>query len=109
MSMMNFFEDTQPGYYGTRGAEVISQVLMSGCGNDIRGSDARYEDVLYCGGVINFVSSVLVPEVGVRLIMDDMDVMRNEAKRIMRDSVSFGAAVNGTVEVVDISDDSDND
>lgn len=109
MSMMNFFEDSQPGYYGTRGAEVISQTIMSGCGNDIRGSDARYEDVIYCGGVINFISSVLVPEVGVRLIMNDMDVTRDEAKQIMRDSVSFGTAINGSVEVLEISDELDNE
>jgi hypothetical protein len=109
MSMINFFEDSQPGYYGSRGSEVISQTLMRNYGDYLRGSNERFEDVKYCGGITGFISSVLVPEVGVRLIMEDMDVTRHRAKQIMKESVSYGTAIHACVEILEISDDEDDD
>jgi hypothetical protein len=102
MSMINFFEDSQPGYYGSRGSEIISQTLIRKYGDYLRGSDERFEDVKYCGGITGFISSVLVPEVGVRLIMEDMDVNWGRAKQIMKDSVSYGTAIQASVEILDI-------
>jgi hypothetical protein len=109
MIQMKMFEDSQPGYYGPRGAELISQILMEKFGERIRRSDNLFSALKFCGGVTGYVSSVLVPEVGVRLIMEDMDVVWEKARDVMKESVEFGAVVNAAVEISDDDDDDDDD
>jgi len=103
MMRIKLFNDCQPGYYGPRGMELISEIMMKSFGMYIRNKESLMDGVNFCGGVTGFVSSVIVPEVGVRLIMDDMDVNWKEACQIMKDSVAYGNVINPNVDV--ISDD----
>jgi hypothetical protein len=104
---MKLMEDSQPGYYGPQGAELISQIMMEKFGDTIRRKDKLFSALKFCGGVTGYVSTVLVPEVGVRLIMEDMCVDWEKAKEIMKESVEYGAVVNASVEVSDDDEDED--
>src|SRR6202043_727614 len=97
MIQMKLMEDSQPGYFGPQGAELISQLMMEKFGDTIRRRDKLLSALKFCGGVTGYVSMVLVPEVGVRLIMEDMHVDWEKAKKIMKDSVEFGAVANANV------------
>jgi len=73
---------------------------------EIRRRESIREDVEFFGGIMGFVSAVVVPEVGVRLIMKDMNLTRKEARKVMIESVQYGAVVN-PVEEEDCSTDDD--
>lgn len=111
MTMMTMFEDAQPGYYGPRGSELISEIVMKRLGDKIRNRESLLESLKFCGGVMGYISAIIVPEIGTLLIMDDMGVERTEAKKIMRESVSYGNVVNPSIDVIssDEGDDSDAD
>ena len=109
MSMFNVFELTQPGYYGPQGAELISKIMMDNLANQIRNTNKLHDALRFCGGVFGYVNCVLVPEVGVRLIMEDLSVTRDKARGILRASVAYGAVVNQAVEVSDGDDDDKED
>jgi hypothetical protein len=107
MTMIDLFDDSQPGYYGPRGSEIISNLVMLKLGDYIRKNDNVYDDLKFCGGVSGFISAVVVPEVGIRLIMEDMEIGKEEARTIMRDSVAYGGIINASVEMSDDDDNSD--
>ncbi|RHZ78214.1 hypothetical protein Glove_166g153 [Diversispora epigaea] len=66
MMIMGRFESLKPGYYGTRGMNIITEILK-----------------------------ILVPETALRLISQDMGgITLEEAKKIMEDSSVFGDYVN---------------
>ena len=66
---------------------------MSKMADPIR-EGAINDRLLASGGVSGFVQSVLVPELGVRLIMEDMSVNEEKAKIIMKDTIDVGDLVN---------------
>lgn len=103
MIRIKLFQDSQPGYYGPRGTELISEMMMKKFGTYIRSRDNLSDGVDFCGGVTGYISSVIVPEVGVRLIMEDMKVNWKEAREVMKESVTYGNVINPSVEI--ISDD----
>jgi hypothetical protein len=110
MSQINVFDDLQPGYYGSTGAGIISDVVLNRLGKDIRGREELFDSLKFCGGVTGYVSSVVVPEVGLLLIMEDLPgISKAEAKRIMRDSVAYGAAMNAGRDSDGDGSDSDSD
>jgi hypothetical protein len=104
MTMFNLFEKNQPGYYGPRGAELISEIVMAKMGEDIRNRKSLLKSLKFCGGVMAFITSSVVPEVGVSLIMEDLDVDREEAKRVMKESISYGNVINPSVDVISTDD-----
>ena len=106
MSTYNFVQNMQPGYYGPRGAQLITGIAMKELGAEIRRRESIREDVEFFGGIMGFVSAVVVPEVGVRLIMKDMNLKRKEARKVMSESVQYGAVVN-PAEEEDCSTDDD--
>jgi hypothetical protein len=107
MAMINLFDESQPGYYGSRGAEIISQIVLRRLGDEIRGKKELFDALKFCGGVTGYVSSVLVPEVGLRLIMEDMDISKSEARSIMKDSVAYGGALTAIRDSEESDSDSD--
>jgi len=98
MIRIRFFEGCLPGYYGPMGAEIIADRMIRDFGKYVSSEKSLVDGVRFCGGPMGFVSSVLVPEVAVRLIMEDMNVNWEEACQIMRDSVIYGDVVNPKVE-----------
>ncbi|KAF8456316.1 RTC4-like domain-containing protein [Terfezia claveryi] len=82
-----------PGYYGPRGAHVMLTAIMKKMANRIRevGSTDR---LIAGGGVSAFVQSVLVPELGVRLVMDDLKCGEAKARKVVKETVEFGELIN---------------
>jgi hypothetical protein len=105
MSMFNVFDLTQPGYYGPRGAEMIRGIVMDSMAKEIKSNKSLSDALKFCGGVMGYISSIIVPEIGVRLIMQDMDVNWDDAKRVMKESAAYGNVINPVIE--DISDGDD--
>ncbi|KAI5786390.1 RTC4-like domain-containing protein [Peziza echinospora] len=105
------FQSHTPGYYGPKGAHVMLDTIMQKLANRIRelGTNDR---LIAGGGVSGFVQAVLVPELGVRLIMEDMAVNEDKAKIIAKDTVKIGELVNddeGSMDFDDFDDDDDDD
>jgi hypothetical protein len=51
-------------------------------------------------GVTGFVQSVLVPEVTVLLIMEDMNIIIDEARTVMKDSIGMGELIHEEIRDV---------
>ncbi|KAF9460531.1 RTC4-like domain-containing protein [Collybia nuda] len=86
------FEKTQPGYYGERGSVIIHQTLYNLF--PPTSIDPSHVAPLTPN---EFLQRILVPEVGVRLIMEDKGLFGNDgvnsAVQILRDSASYGVAM----------------
>lgn len=82
-----------PGYYGPRGAQAMQQAIMLKFNRELR--KAAVEDhVVSARAVGGYVASVLVPELGTRLIMEDMNIGEEEARSVMEKSAALGSLVN---------------
>jgi hypothetical protein len=88
-----------PGYYGSRGLRAISENIMHEFTPLLKRKVVK-DRLMAARGVTGFVQSVLVPEVTVLLIMEDMNVMIDEARRVLRDSVGTGELVNEEIRDV---------
>ncbi|PPR01464.1 hypothetical protein CVT24_001868 [Panaeolus cyanescens] len=86
------FEKAQPGYYGELGSAIIQQTLY-----DLFPPDSVDPAVFTPLTANEFVQRVLVPEVAVRLIMDDQFLDGDEGMQkaiiILRESSAYGAAM----------------
>ena len=82
-----------PGYYGPKGAQIMLSAIMRALADDIR-VVATNDALIAGGGVSAYAQSVLVPELGVRLVMEDMGVDEAQARAIVRESVELGELLN---------------
>jgi len=78
-----------PGYYGNRGLRVMSEFVIRHFNETLR-ARAVDDPVISGRGTTVFVSTVLVPELATRLIMEDMLVEMEEAIEILAESVDMG-------------------
>lgn len=91
--MLATVQDTQPGYYGSKGAERLFEILVR---MFIEANILTY-DLAQPQRPSEYVQQVLIPEAGLRLIAEDQkkiglhDVSLEEARAIMAESVEFGA------------------
>lgn len=92
-----------PGYYGTRGARAMQDAILLKFNSELR-TAAVDDHIVSARAVGGYVSSVLVPELGVRLIKEDMGgtATDEEARGLMEKSAEVGALVNE--ELVDVRD-----
>jgi hypothetical protein len=79
------------GYYGSRGARAVGTALMGRFAAALRRVGARDPLVAGGAGVGGFVQSVLVPEAVCRLVMEDMSVGEEAARRVLGESAEVGA------------------
>jgi hypothetical protein len=95
-----------PGYYGPRGLRAIQEYVITNFGSHVRSRAAR-DPTISKRGYGHYVQAVLVPELAVRLIMDDMGVSVEMARTIMEESVGLGELLSEDVPdtVVTRSDD----
>ncbi|KAL6878693.1 RTC4-like domain-containing protein [Trichoderma novae-zelandiae] len=82
-----------PGYYGPRGFNVMTDYLVREFSDMLMKKAAR-DKVIAGRGVPMFIESVLVAELGVRLIMEDMCVSPDKARRILEESKDLGGLVH---------------
>ncbi|KAG7093497.1 hypothetical protein E1B28_007172 [Marasmius oreades] len=86
------FDRTQPGYYGELGSIIIHHALY-----DLFPPASIEPKLVEPLDPKEFIQRVLVPEVGVRLIMEDRKLRGasgfNEAVEILRESSAYGVAM----------------
>ncbi len=82
-----------PGYYGTRGARAMQEAILLRFNKELR-RVAVTDVVVSARAVGGYVSSVLVPELGTRLIMEDMNIGEEKAREVMEKSAGIGGLVN---------------
>ncbi|KAJ6631515.1 RTC4-like domain-containing protein [Mycena sp. CBHHK59/15] len=88
------FEKTQPGYYGELGSVIIHQTLY-----DMFPLAAINPDLVSPLTPNEFIQRILVPEVGMRLVMQDLllevDELsdKKQAVAVLRESASYGVAM----------------
>jgi hypothetical protein len=100
-----------PGYYGTRGLRIISENIMQEFTPLLKKRMVQ-DRLMSARGFTPYVQAVLVPEVAVKLIMEDMGLDVEEARGILTDSVIVGELLNEEIrdvvrKKVDASDESD--
>ncbi|KFY41031.1 hypothetical protein V494_03238 [Pseudogymnoascus sp. VKM F-4513 (FW-928)] len=97
-----------PGYYGPRGARVMQDEILDVLSNELREAAVR-DVVVSARGVAVYVTSVLVLEVGILLVMDDLGVGRDEARGVMEKSAAWGTLVNEELEeeALEVAEESD--
>ncbi|KAI1143309.1 hypothetical protein F5Y05DRAFT_368191 [Hypoxylon sp. FL0543] len=78
-----------PGYYGSRGLRAMTEYIMQTLSPIVR-KRAVEDRLVSARGYTGYVQVVLVPELAVRLIMEDMNVAEEDARKIMQDSIEFG-------------------
>ncbi|KAI2602364.1 hypothetical protein GGR54DRAFT_624576 [Hypoxylon sp. NC1633] len=78
-----------PGYYGPRGLRAMTEYIMRTLSSVVR-KRAVEERLVSARGYTGYVQAVLVPELAVRLIMEDMDVAEEDAREILQDSIEIG-------------------
>jgi hypothetical protein len=99
-----------PGYYGMRGLRSMSEWIVGRLGGLLR-ERAVTDPQIAARGYTAFVHSVLVPELAVRLIMEDMRCGAARAQDILYESMAMGELLNEDVAdvVVTREDDGDED
>jgi hypothetical protein len=98
-----------PGYYGGRGLRAMSDKIVNDLSSALRERSVNDELVSAARGVGAYVQSVLVPELAVRLIMEDMDVGAVQARRIMEESMWLGELLNEELDDVVLGDDDEDE
>ncbi|KAI0135153.1 RTC4-like domain-containing protein [Daldinia grandis] len=78
-----------PGYYGPHGLRVMTEYILRTLSTVIR-KRAVEDRLVSARGYTGYVQAVLVPELAVRLIMEDMDVAEEKARDIMLESIDVG-------------------
>ncbi|KAH8905329.1 hypothetical protein BR93DRAFT_970128 [Coniochaeta sp. PMI_546] len=99
-------QNLTPGYYGSRGARVMTENLIDRFSSLLR-KVAVQDRLVSARGHTAFVQFVLVPELAVRLIMEDMDVPAEKARRIMEESQKVGNLLNEEEDDVIVEDEED--
>ncbi|TDL24011.1 hypothetical protein BD410DRAFT_132480 [Rickenella mellea] len=82
------FEKGQPGYYGEQGSIIIGQVLYN-----LFPPSTMNADLVSPLTPTEFIQHILVPEVGVALIRQDLDINTLEAIKVLRKSSQYGVAM----------------
>lgn len=83
-----------PGYYGLRGMSAMTESIVDAFSSLLRERAPR-DRLISARGHTGYVQSVLVPELGVRLIKEDMGIADDgEARAVMRDSRAVGVILN---------------
>lgn len=88
------FMQVEPGYYGPRGKELMWPLIMEEVIHEVNimqdtpGSLVRMRG----GGGSAYILSVLVPEVAVRLIMEDLAIHEEAAIAVLNESRRLGEA-----------------
>ncbi|KAL9119625.1 MAG: hypothetical protein Q9187_003825, partial [Circinaria calcarea] len=94
--LMNLSEKagSETGYYGSRGARVMMEHLVSSFSSHLRRLGSTDKLVVSSGGVSGYMQAVLVPELTVVLVQEDMDVDAERARAILKESADLGELVN---------------
>ncbi|KAK8048575.1 hypothetical protein PG994_010305 [Apiospora phragmitis] len=101
-------ESLTPGYYGPRGLRLMTEFIMHHFSDTVR-KRAVEDPLVSARTYTGYVQSVLVSELAVRLIMEDMDVDEEDARRIMQESSALGDVLHEETRDVVVRDSDDED
>ncbi|OAA64992.1 hypothetical protein ISF_04402 [Cordyceps fumosorosea ARSEF 2679] len=90
-------DNLNPGYYGPRGLVAMGDYLVAEFGDALKRRAVGDGGVIAGKGAAAFVQAVLVAELGVRLIMEDLGVDEEEARRVLEESKALGELVQPEV------------
>ncbi|KAK9472486.1 RTC4-like domain-containing protein [Dipodascopsis tothii] len=82
-------DDTLPGYYGPRGQGIMLRAVLEALSDTIRRA-SRTQRWIVKLSVSGYATNVLVPELAVRLIMQDRAISERRARKVMRASAEYG-------------------
>jgi RTC4-like domain len=90
----------KPGYYGPKGSTVMMGQIISRMSKDI---NSKLEDKLMrAAGMGNYVAAVLVPELTLRLVMEDLSIKDDaEGRKVLDESTGVGLLLNPDDDHVD--------
>jgi hypothetical protein len=88
-----------PGYYGTRGLRAISENTMQKF-TPLLKKRMVVDRLMAARGFTPYVEYVVVPEVAVRLIMEDMNCAVERAREIMSESLEVGELLSEEIKDV---------
>lgn len=97
-----------PGYYGIRGLRAMTENLICEFAALLRRRSVE-DRLIAARGHTMYLQAVLVPELAVRLIMEDMGVGVEEARGILTESSDIGELLNDEIPDVILDDDDDDD
>ena len=98
-----------PGYYGSRGLRLMTENIIEQFSSLLRKRAVR-DRLISARGYTAYVQAVLVPELTVRLIMEDMEVRETRARAILEDSIGIGELLNEEIgDIVPNEEESDSD
>ncbi|KAI3343206.1 RTC4-like domain-containing protein [Ustulina deusta] len=88
-TLLTNHDNLTPGYYGPRGLQVMTQFIMRTLSDVIR-RRAVEDKLISARSYTGYVQMVLIPELTVRLIMEDMSVPEERARDVLEESVEIG-------------------
>ncbi|KAF2224366.1 RTC4-like domain-containing protein [Elsinoe ampelina] len=94
-------ERGKTGYYGSRGAKVMTEYALKVFAPKLRkaaGEDKLMASSGVAGGISGYVQAVIVPELAIGLIMEDMGIGEQSAKEVLEESEEIGDLVNAEEE-----------
>ncbi|KAJ2978695.1 hypothetical protein NUW58_g7416 [Xylaria curta] len=88
-TLLKSHDNLTPGYYGPRGLQAMTEFIM-GTLSDVIRRRAVEDKLISARTYTGYVQTVLVPELTVRLIMEDMSVTEERARDVLEESVEIG-------------------
>ncbi|KAI1739285.1 RTC4-like domain-containing protein [Xylaria scruposa] len=88
-TLLTNHDNLTPGYYGPRGLQVMTEYIM-GTLSDVIRRRAVEDKLISARTYTGYVQTVLVPELAVRLIMEDMSITEERARDVLEESIEIG-------------------
>ncbi|KAI1756581.1 RTC4-like domain-containing protein [Xylaria castorea] len=88
-TLLTNHDNLTPGYYGPRGLQVMTEYIMGALSDVIR-KRAVEDKLISARTYTGYVQTVLVPELAVRLIVEDMSVTEERAREVLKESIEIG-------------------
>jgi hypothetical protein len=98
-SLLKSDHNPTPGYYGTRGLRAISENTMRKF-TPLLKKRMVVDRLMAARGFTPYVEYVVVPEVAIRLIMEDMNCEAERAREIMSESLGVGELLSEEIKEV---------
>jgi hypothetical protein len=93
-------DEAKHGYYGPKGARIMGHTITTHMSEALK-QELKRDKVVRAAGVGGYVNAVLVPELAVRLVMEDMGLADEQrARDVLSESSNVGILLNADDENV---------
>lgn len=91
------------GYYGPKGAKIMASIVTEQLAKDLK--ELNTDNAIRMAGIGAYVAAVLVPELTMRLVMEDMNLEnQQEAREILAESTDVGILLHADDDHVILKD-----